>query len=177
MPLPPVSRCSKKQTLDFAWYSPDDSVSDPLEFGARRFVAALKQPGRLWEPRALAMARSEYKSLVKKAARGVAKPVEHVKAIRDTDEEHMFELRWAIPTIGMEVNDCGDVTKYQELWHMRQYHFEPELYPTTFVALHIHHKEIAADDAETEFLQDREIGRALDLYDDGVDSEWNLRFA
>lgn len=178
--IPPKSRCSSGSPIDFHWFEHGASEDTTHATSAENeFVRVLESEDRYWTGPSLAIARSEFRRLVRRASAGRATPVTHVKAIRDTEHEHLYELRWTISTISLgDVRSDGrEPERKGEQWQVRMYHSEPELWPLNFVGLHIHHKVIAETTAETDRLQDVEIDRAISRYWLGAPTEWGLRIA
>lgn len=171
----PESRCSQRSSIVFHWFDGlDHSGQDPLEVAADEFMSALKGPGRLWNPYAEAMTRSEFKKRVNKASRGELKPVEEVKGVDEERPAPLYEIRWQ----GITVHERGESDspdRYMDV-AVRMYHSEPTVVPDYFIGHHIHEKEVS-DDVNIVAAQDAEISKARNLFYLGEAKQWFLEQA
>lgn len=167
------SRCSGKSPLDFAWAGiPQPAALDPIDAAVRTFESLMKAPAdRFWDPHHWAITKGEFRSLLVRACAGRLIPLTHVKEIDRAAGEHVFEIVYETRVI--RVDSAGN--RYSERVQVRMYISEPPGYPSHFVGLHVHEKEIIPGDHKRENeLQNIEIDVAVNYYELGRPSNWGI---
>ncbi len=131
-------------------------------------MAALKPQGRVWNPFAERMARSEFRDRVRAAARGELEPVDEVKPVDVRNPPPLYEIRWQ--DIPVTDRDGDRIVHGTAL--VRMYHSEPTAVPDHFVGHHIHEKLIDVEDVNRK--QNAEIRVALSFYRLGESTGWGI---
>lgn len=165
------SRCSVPTGPTFRWYG--DPLCDPGEDVATAVDAlfqSLVRPGRLWNPYAKQMARSEFKARIKKASEGRLRPVDEVKAVDVLNPPPLYEIRWQ----GISVTELAPDGVTQSFGEavVRMYHSEPTSKPRHFIGHHAHEKNLAA--ANINAAQQVEINKAIAWYRQGESTGWGI---
>lgn len=175
MPQQHPSNCSTGSSVDFYWHassSPDQD--DHIEAAVEALWQAIQRPGeRGWRLETKAMARAEFRGLLREAAQGELEPVDQVKELGD---EHpvLFEIRWQT----IDVVELGPPLSFKTIL-VRLIHIEPDELGLAFVGLHAHEKLVikdrGSDEANgraTKDAQDAEIAKALVVYGNGFSNLW-----
>lgn len=162
------SNCSLGVPVDFYWY-PAGECSNHIAAAEGALIAAMKKPGRLWDPWKEAAARGEFRHRLKKAARGQLQPVDEVKEIQSGHGADLFEIRWS----GLRVQERDDSggSRFRGI-EVRMLHSEPATLGICCVGLHAHEKAVEADAAATRQAQDREIAGAMRVWARAVGDDW-----
>lgn len=155
--------------MEFRWFGlPKARAGEDLDAATEAFMAALKPEGRVWNPFAERMARSEFRDRVQAAARGELVPVDEVKPVDVRYPPPLYEIRWQ----GISVTDrIGDGLVHSTAL-VRMYHSEPSRVPDHFIGHHVHEKLLNVDDINDE--QNFEIRVAKRLYDLGESDNWGI---
>ena len=166
-----ISRCSVPRGPSFRWYgSPLCEPGDDIATAVDALFASLVRPGRLWNPFAKQMAKSEFKARIKKASEGRLQPIDEVKPVDVRNPPPLYEIRWQ----GISVTDLADdgASKTFSEVLVRMYHSEPASKPSHFIGHHAHEKLIDVPDINA--TQQAEIRKAIAWYRRGEPSDWGI---
>lgn len=167
------SRCSARQPVTFRWYGfPSCGEGDDVSTAVEVLFSSIAGSGRVWNPYAAQMARSEFKRRIEKAQRGELRPVDEVKPVDVVNPPPLYEIRWQ----GIHVTGRrADGSQYFQDAKVRLYHSEPASTPTHFVGHHAHEKDLAAADVNA--AQQQEIRTAIGWHNHGAPSNWGIAAA
>lgn len=167
------SRCSGPSTPTFRWYGyPTCEVGADITTAVDVLFEAVKRPGRVWNPYAAQMARSEFKKRIERAEKGKLRPVEEVKPVDVQNPPPLYEIRWQAISV-TEVDADGKQSFGEAV--VRMYHSEPSSVPGHFVGHHAHEKDLSVDDVNQ--AQQQEIKTAIGWHDHGVSHNWGIASA
>lgn len=145
------------------------TAGDDVETAVGVLFSAVSRDGRVWNPFAAQMTRSEFKRRLQKAEQGKLRPVDEVKPVDVRNPPPLYEIRWQ----GINVTSlASDGTQTFGEVAVRMYHSEPEAVPGHFVGHHAHEKDI--DAADVNAAQQAEIRTAIGWHDHGVSSNWGI---
>lgn len=131
--------------------------------------AAVAAPGRVWNPFAAQMVKSEFKSRILKAQQGRLRPVDEVKPVDVINPPPLYEIRWQGISVTTRNSDGTQV--FGEAL-VRMYHSEPLTAPGHFIGHHAHEKKIDVPDVNTE--QQQEIKTAIGWHNQGISTNWGI---
>lgn len=164
------SRCSQGNPLSFRWFgNPSCEAGEDVAVAVEALFRAVSGAGRVWNPYAAQMTRSEFKRRIIRAQAGKLKPVDEVKAVDIRNPPPLYEIRWA----GLSVaNRAEDGSISHVVAEVRMYHSEPRELPQHLVAHHAHEK--LTDVPDVNAAQNQEIRTAIGWHRMGVSSSWGV---
>lgn len=167
----PSSRCSQASDVEFHWFDGTVSTERALDRAVATLMAAIQKPNRLWSPYSSAMAKSEFRKRLQKAAAGELKPVDEVKGVDEEHQQPLYEIRWQ----GIDVleRQGEGVQPAHHTVLVRMYHSEPATEPGFFIGHHAHEKLVDSG-LDVYATQDAEIAVARGLHDLGIAVRWYL---
>lgn len=158
--------------MRFHWF--DDGAcstrsDDDVATAVNVLLDAVSGPGRVWNPYARQMVRSEFKQRILKAQRGQLEPVDEVKPVDIRNPPPLYEIRWQnIPVTHRA--ESGAVNHEEVV--VRMYHSEPVAMPDVFIGHHAHEK--ITDVADVNGAQQEHIALAVQRHLDGESSDWGI---
>lgn len=149
------------------WHALNEGDDDAhIEAMVEALLAALQGEHRLHSPFADAHKKSSFRRVLKKAARGEAKPVDEVKSVRG-GRDTLFELCWN----DIDVAEQVDGKQQFKRVGARLIHAEPMNLSMGMVGLLAHEKPYG-DDSRT--VQDQFLDQAERIYNAGVGNLWGI---
>ena len=173
--MPPpysVSRCSLGSPVMFRWFGfPSAPLGADREIAAEAFVGAVSS----WEvvpgSHESAFVITAFLDRMEEAERGMLRHPSHVKAIDETHEPPLFEMRWQ--GLGSITKPLGSGKERPKIL-MRMYYSEPSTTPHHVIGHHIHEKNVTPG-VDIRRHQDAEINIALRFYYQGELTNWGIR--
>jgi hypothetical protein len=173
----PESRCSQAVPQIYVWVGTSAEKSD-IEAAAEALMAAIEEPGRLWNMWNRASTKAEFAGRLRAAQRGELKPIDEVKYLERGSQAWLYEIRWQ--DISVRHRTPEGVLSFLSL-KVRALHAETSSLPMHLIGLHAHEKIIVdvegdpeASRAETARAQNREIDKAVKRFWDEQPSNWGI---
>lgn len=166
------SYCCSNNPVQLWWVNgqtvgPGESIDAMLD----RIEPLLRDGERYWNDYMIQDRLGQIEGLLEKAKQGNLQPISEIKPLHRSSPRRLFEVRQEIDVEYRTMVGPAVVDRQYDIELLRIYHGETTKLPAHAVHLHLHFKDTDRDAA---VLQDSEIDRAAEIYDNGEPNSWGI---